>query len=265
MKNTLLITGAEGFIGKRLVRQLEKKYEIVGVDAKSNGNITDRGLMKNIFETKNPDYVVHLAAALDNNIWNNLKNNIYGTMVIAGLCKRYGVKRLIFTSSAAVYGNAHKADERRRLHPINCYGAAKKHCENIIRKKRLPHVILRFSNVYGKGGQGVISKWKENAIAHLAGELYHTRDYVHVADVCRAIEKSIKSEAGNETFNVSTGIETDLAQLGRIMDIGGLEMAKHNQKREIKFSSLDNDKAQKMMGWKPSIDLKTGIEQYELL
>ena len=265
MKHTILITGAGGFIGKRVIKLLENKYKIVEVDIKSKNNINNPGLMDKIFKENKPDYVIHLAAGLDNKIWNNLKNNIYGTMIITGLCKKYNVNKLIFTSSAAVYGNAHKADENQILHPINSYGLAKKYCENIIRGKKIPHIILRFSNVYGKGGRGVISKWKENTAFNLIGKPHYTRDFVHVTDVCRAIEKSIKSDVCNETFNISTGIDTNLTQLGLIMGIDALNEIKRNQKREIEFSSLCNAKAQEMLKWKPEVDLKNGIELYEQL
>ncbi len=264
MKHTLLITGAEGFIGKRLTKLLENEYEVIGVDIKSNNDVTNYWRMNDLFKTTRPDYVVHLAAGLDNKIFNNLKNNIYGTKVMASLCKKYKVNKLVFTSSAAVYGNAHQADENGVLHPINNYGLAKKYCERVIKNKNIPYIILRFANVYGKGGKGVISKWKESAEYNLAGKPNYTRDFVHVTDVCRAIEKGIKSEVCNETFNISTGIETDLAQLSSIMNIDTLNELKPN-KKEIEFSSLCNEKAQKILRWNPKVDLKTGVEQYELL
>ena len=64
MKHTILITGAGGFIGKRVIKLLENKYKIVEVDIKSKNNITNPGLMDKIFKENKPDYVIHLAPVL---------------------------------------------------------------------------------------------------------------------------------------------------------------------------------------------------------
>src|SRR3990167_1442304 len=143
----ILITGSSGFIGKRLIEQLKKTKEdhfLCLIDKKNNGiNILDYKEMDKIFGEFKPEIVVHLAAELSNKLIPNIKNNVIAMKNIAKLCKKYKVKKLIFSSSAAVYGNNVSALEKDYLQPINTYGCAKKYCEKIIRKSNVPYIILR--------------------------------------------------------------------------------------------------------------------------
>ena len=263
MKPTILITGASGFIGTRLVNAMKKeKYNVCEVDKKLGSDVTNYKQMDGIFSFFTPNIVVHLAAELSNDLFPNIKDNCYGTYVITKLCKKHKVKKLIFSSSAAVYGNNSNALETDYLRPINFYGMAKKYCEKIIQRFGVPYVILRFSNVYGKDGKGIISKLIEEQTPVITSPQHYTRDFIHALDICNAIIKSLKYRKNN-VFNISSSKAISIGVLP--IKIGKTIKNSIKHKREIKFSCLNNTKAKKELKWTPKISLEKGIKEYELL
>ena len=201
-----LITG-KGFIGSRLTGTF--------IEKKEGNNILDISKIKTKY-----DLVIHTAASFDDNM---LEDNVLGTIAVVDKCKQWGAK-LIFLSSAAIYGNNKNAKETSEIAPINLYGFSKVFGEWYIQKELTNWVILRLSNVYGKGGQGVISQWVEKGSNKINGDGTQVRDFVFVEDVVRAIEKA-KDWQG--IFNISTGKGT------KILDLN----------KEIKLSTLNNKKS----------------------
>lgn len=157
----ILITGAKGFVGKHLVDAFFKQpylnqYEIF----QYREDITDSYALSNFFSFIQPDYVYHLASASSDKLSHykraqNYAANIVGTANIVNCCVNYNVKRLIFTSSNAVYNpELRDCDETTRdLYPMSPYGVAKLASEfDIINANRvfdLPYTILRLHSVYG--------------------------------------------------------------------------------------------------------------------
>lgn len=200
-----LITG-KGFIGSRLKGDF--------IEKKEGNNILDISKLSTKY-----DLIIHTAASFSDNM---LEDNVLGTIEVVNYCKKTGAK-LIFLSSAAVYGDSINAREDDMLCPVNLYGFSKVFGEWYMQRELKDWVILRLSNVYGKGGEGVISQWLEKDSDKINGDGKQTRDFVFVEDVVKAIEKA-KNWQG--IYNVSTGKGTSINQLHR----------------EIRFSTLSNKK-----------------------
>lgn len=291
----VLVTGGAGFIGKNLSNfLLEKNFDVLVVDDLSLGNLV--GLNKNIhfqklnilnkkrletqFQKFKPDYVFHLAAL---NTWSlnadkDLLNvNIAGTLNVLECVIHNSIKKFIYSSSAAVYGEAkkHPISENDELRPLNLYGVSKVASEVLIKsilgESLTPYSILRFSNVYGPGQRfdnegGVISIFCNNIInrrkIYVHGDGKQTRDFIYVDNVVDALFKSMLYK-GTFIANVSINQETSINNLisliefitGQNINIG----YKPDSIIEIKRSVLNNTKIKKLLNWRTSIDLKKGV------
>ena len=264
----ILVTGSAGFIGTHLVENL-KDYEVIVYDKKTNfhNNLIDYSNILQFLRTNKPDIVIHLAAHTGEDIIENYRDNIQATINLIGAIKSTGIKKLIFTSSAAVYGDRIDAIERDIPNPSGIYGASKRLLELFIKNSGLNYVILRPSNIYGKGGRGVISKWitsikKDNEISRNGNGL-QLRDYIHVSDIIRAILTFIKQDTlDNEIYNVSSGKKTRLCEIIKTLESSfkGFAINCNPPRDEIMYSCLNNSKIKKL-GWEPQVSLKEGIRR----
>lgn len=222
----ILITGGCGFIGSHVAERFFKEgNEICVIDNLSTGfeknltmkhkfynlNVVDP-MCEEIFRTNNIDCVVHLAAQVDVTISNqnaylDSESNILGLVNMLELSAKYGVKKFIFASSAAVYGDteALPISENEPSNPLSVYGMNKSlgeyYCQQWKQIYNLETVVLRFANVYGprqgiKGESGVISKFMQQIMDKqeivVYGDGQQTRDYIFVEDVVDAIYRSVK-------------------------------------------------------------------------
>lgn len=176
MKKKILITGVAGLLGSRLadwIIQNRPEYDIIGIDDLSGGykenvhNLVEFHLMdlkdpnlKNIFNQHKPEYVFHFAAYAAEGLSPfirtfNYQNNLVATANVVNECIRHDVKRLVFTSTMAVYGHGEGGifHEDMRRNPIDPYGVAKAGCERDIEianeQHGLDYCIIRPHNVYG--------------------------------------------------------------------------------------------------------------------
>ena len=177
MKKTVLITGVAGLLGSRLadwIIENKPEYEVVGVDDLSGGfaqninskvkfwhiDLTDNTDIEHCFKVHKPDYVFHFAAYAAEGLspfirCYNYDNNLKSTARIVNECIKHDVKRLVFTSTLAVYGHGDGGifDESQRQSPIDPYGVAKYACEMDIQiageQHGLDWCIVRPHNVYG--------------------------------------------------------------------------------------------------------------------
>lgn len=176
MKKKILITGVAGLLGSRLadwIIQNHPEYDIIGIDNLSGGykenvhNLVEFHLMdlkdsnlKNIFNQHKPEYVFHFAAYAAEGLSPfirtfNYQNNLVATANVVNECIRHDVKRLVFTSTMAVYGHGEGGifHEDMRRNPIDPYGVAKAACERDIEianeQHGLDYCIIRPHNVYG--------------------------------------------------------------------------------------------------------------------
>jgi len=207
-----------------------------------------------------------------------LKNNVLGTASIAKACLNKGVKLLIYLSSAAVYGEPVNPpiSEMHPMNPISPYGLSKLIGEEVVRfysKYGLKHVILRLFNVYGPGQSkayaGVVTRFIERAVKGLPPIIYgngeQTRDFIHVNDVSEAIKQTIERSVVNETFNIGSGTPTKIKDLANLV----MEVAKLNcepiyrkpRVGDIKHSYADISKAEKLIDFKPKVNLNEGLKE----
>jgi UDP-glucose 4-epimerase len=293
----VLITGGAGFIGHHFVEKLVKEnIDVVIVDNLSSGskeqiptsavfyeaNIED-GNIENIFASEKPDYVVHLAAQVS--VQFSMKNplvdcqtNIAGTINLLENCVKYKVKKFIFASSAAIYGEPEylPIDEDHPQHPISFYSLSKQTSEQYIRLFSnhfgLNYSILRFANVFGPGQNshgeaGVISIFLHSILEHTAPIIYggeQTRDFVYVKDIADAIYSAL-SKGRNQTYNISTNTETKINDLLTIMlkkvNSNLIPVVKPQRVGDIGQSRLDNMKARTDLLWVPRYSLDRGIKE----
>ena len=180
----VLVTGAAGYIGSNLVKSLEKDYQVIAFDDLSNGNsqrissqsvfyqgsITSKKLLTRIFKSHNIDTVFHLAALKDvtESICNPRKYmdvNYQGTQNIVEIMKKFNCERIVFSSTAAVYGN--KEDnlysEEMPCAPINPYGESKLRAESYLKADGdIKSAILRYFNLVGGKSQLMFDRESQN-------------------------------------------------------------------------------------------------------
>ncbi|MEB2629694.1 NAD-dependent epimerase/dehydratase family protein [Peribacillus frigoritolerans] len=293
----VLVTGGFGFIGSHIVDTLiRNNYEVAIYDNLSTGsignvqakvtpffgNVEDEVLLENAMETYRPDYVIHQAAQVSvqqsiSDITNDARINIMGTINIAKLSHKYAVKKIVFASSAAVYGNADvmPITLSHLTSPLSPYGASKKTAEDYLKLAKelydLNYVNLRYSNVYGprqtaSGEGGVISIFTNLVIKNerpvIYGDGTQTRDFIYVKDVADANLKALEYE-GSGTFNVSSTTSTSINQLFSIIQSFGshdlspiYQPAKNG---DIKDSLLCNKTTLQKLAWHPTYSLEQGL------
>ena len=250
----VLITGICGFIGHNLALYLYRRgYRVIGIDNFRRSNpraielLRDIGVEVHNVDTRDyknikkllrdVDVVVHAAAYID--VYESFENpilyadnNVVGTVSLAKACIDNSVDRIIYLSSAAVYGEPIKLPitEDHPCRPISPYGVSKYSSELFIKSLskvyRLRYVILRLFNVYGPGQEyssysGVIVKFITRICRDKAPVIYgdgeQTRDFVYIDDVVRAIESSIKTKYVNEVFNIATSKPTKIKDLAYLI------------------------------------------------
>lgn len=237
----ILLTGSHGFIGSHF-RRKSGYGDMVLWDLKIGKDIFN--LRKN--DLKGVDIIVHLAAKISvEESWQKpeeyLRNNTLGTLHLARLAKEAGVRRFVFSSSAAAYGN-----------PMTPYGASKLSAEKFLEAFRdeLEILILRFFNVYGKGQTpeyaGVITKFVNQAKfgkkLTIYGDGSSIRDFIYVDDVVRGIKKAIETKNKQyfaKPLDLGTGKGTRVKKLSRLVSgLAGepLRVKYEPVRREIKKS-----------------------------
>lgn len=298
----ILITGGAGFIGSHVMDLLlEKGHEVVVVDNLESGSreyipdcVTFYKLdissaeLDIVFAIENPDIVIHMAAQVDvsKSVKNPLKDaqsNIMGSIQLLCCCQKYHVKKIIYSSSCAVYGDTPiKQDgipESETIRPLTFYGASKYTPELYIQTFHhlygLSYTILRYANVYGprqtfKGEGGVIplfiTKLLKGEQPVIFGDGEQTRDFIYVKDVAAANVQACQLDAGqNGIWNIGTNKRTSINTLYHIVaSIMSIQIPPlYRQKRigDIQDSCLDNKKAAASLNWQPVYDLNQGLKE----
>jgi UDP-glucose 4-epimerase len=292
----VLITGGAGFIGKYVTNSIIKNgHTAVIVDNLSNGsfnNVNPKGIfyeinvndnmLEEVFSYEKPDIVIHLAAqiSVDKSIESpsyDAEVNILGTINLLECCIKSNVSKIIYSSSAAVYGNPFylAIDEKHPVKPISFYGISKLAGEEYIKLYSklygLNYIIFRFSNVYGNcnnkmGEGGVIYQFVRNIMNNrqpvIFGNGEQTRDLIYVDDVAAACTLAL-NKGCNEIFNLGTGKQTSINQLLSIIcsktGIKSIPRFLDFKAGDILQSCFDNKKAVDRLGWTPSFTIEEGI------
>ncbi|ACO85699.1 GDP-mannose 4,6-dehydratase [Clostridium botulinum] len=294
----VLVSGGAGFIGSNLVDKLiNLGHNVCIIDNLSTGNINnvnkkaqlyindilDPNVSK-IFEKEKFDIVYHLAAQIDvqKSITNPIFDsdvNVCGTINIINNCVNYNVKKIVYSSSAAVYGHPGylPIDEKHGIRPISYYGLSKYTAEEYIRLfsnlNNLDFTILRYANVYGirqdpKGEGGVISIFMNSLFKkqplYIFGDGSALRDYIFVEDIVDANIAALSS-GSKERFNIGTGVYTSVKELAENMiDIIGLKCNieyESARKGDIANSYFNISKAKNKLNWIPKFSLKDGLKK----
>ena len=298
----ILVIGGAGFVGSHVVDQLTKEpvREIVVLDnfvrgTRHNlepatndkrvqivdGSITDRELLRELMQ--GTDYVFHLAA-----LWlfecvhqprSALEVNVGGTFNVIEAAQQAGVKKVIYSSSASVYGDA-LFTPMTEDHPFNnrtMYGATKIAGEQFFRSSyeqhKLDYVGLRYMNIYGprmdyKGTyvsviMTVLDRIDQGQPPIIFGDGTQAYDFVHVDDVARANILALKSEATDEFFNVGMGVKTSIDELvARLIEITGTNVRPEYRPQEQMFVTHrvgSTEKAERMLDFRARITLDEGL------
>lgn len=293
----VLVTGGAGFIGSHVTDLLaEEGHQIVVVDSLVSGkkeNVNDRAKfyqvdirdeeLANVFEEERPEVVIHLAAQISvprsfEDVFYDQSVNVAGTLHILELMHQFKARKIIYSSSAAVYGDPIflPVAVDHPCVPVSPYGASKFLAEEYItlykRMYGIDYAILRYANIYGprqtpEGEAGVVSvfidRLKKDEPLVIYGDGRHTRDFVYVGDVARANLAAMAPGKG-ATVNISTGVETSLLRLVEELEkVAGKKIkVEHGPERtgDIVRSRLCPDKALTLLGWKATMPLHEGLK-----
>ena len=316
----ILVTGGAGYIGSHTVIELiNEGYEVVVVDDYSNSkpavidrieeisgtrpvfhevNITNKGALKEVFEAHDLEAVIHFAGykAVGESVAQPLKyyaNNLNGTIVLMQLMNEYNVKKMVFSSSATVYGMINKAPftEDMPLSTTNPYGTTKMFIEQFIQDQYVADndwsaALLRYFNPIGAHPSGKIGEdpndIPNNLMPYITqvavgkreklsvfGSDYEThdgtgvRDYIHVIDLAkghiRALEKVLQT-TGVDAYNLGTGKGYSVLDVVNAFEkANNVEIPYELVDRrpgDIGTSYADVSKAKDTLGWEASFGIE---------
>ncbi|MEO8274687.1 MAG: NAD-dependent epimerase/dehydratase family protein [Thermoanaerobaculia bacterium] len=291
----VVVTGGAGFIGSHLCELLAGSgHEVLAIDDLSRGRrenlpatvpLATLGIGSAQLASRLADFapqaLVHLAAQVDAR--RSLEDpvfdaqvNILDTVRLLSAAASAGVERIVFASSAAVYGDPEEipTPEDSALAPLSPYGVAKLAGEGYLaffaRRHGLTGIALRFANVYGPrqesvGEAGVVAVFCQRLLAGesvtIHGDGRQTRDFVHVQDVARACVLALSGPGG--VYNVATGVETDVRTLyGRLaaeLRPGAVPTHGPAVSGEPRRSALDPSRAEVDLGFRPQENLGSAL------
>jgi UDP-glucose 4-epimerase len=292
-----LVTGGAGFIGSHIAQALvEAGHEVSIVDDLSTGNRRQISADARFIEMSIADprldaafadgrfeVVYHLAAQTDvmtsvTDPAQDAATNIVDGIKVLELCRRHSVRKVVYSSSSAVFGEPDylPMDEAHAIRPLCPYAASKhtfEHYLDIYREIHgLDYTVLRYANAYGprqnphhEGGVVAIFTYKilrgEQPVIY--GDGGQTRDFVHVADLVRANIIGL-ALGGGQCYNLGTGQEVDVNELfARLRRLCAAEIEpryEDERKGEMRRLSLESAKAQDALDWVPNITLERGLE-----
>ncbi|HHY19348.1 MAG TPA: NAD-dependent epimerase/dehydratase family protein [Firmicutes bacterium] len=294
-----LVTGGAGFIGSHVAEILkENNHEVLIVDNFSTGkksnlpkdipfleiDICSKELNKAISEFK-PDVVFHLAAQID--VQKSLHDpafdayvNVVGAVNLLQACQTNKVKKVIYSSSAAVYGEPQSlpVSESHQLMPLSAYGVSKHTVEHYLyvfkNLYNIDYSILRYGNVYGPrqdplGEAGVVAIFTDKILKGqspmIFGDGEQTRDFVYVKDIARA-NLLAATTSSSQVVNIATEVETS------VNDVFNLLLELTNQKElkaqtmpsrsgEIRRMVMSTKKAKREIGFESKFSFYEGMKE----
>jgi len=295
-----IVTGGAGFIGSHIVEALAGSHDVVVIDNFSSGkpenlegfpdrvtcitgSINDLPLLKEVF--KGAEGIFHLGAIASvarsvDDPGATHETNLTGTLNVLLAARDCGVKKVVFSSSSAVYGDEPTLPKREEMTPVplSPYAVSKLageyYCRVFSELFGVKTVSLRYFNVFGPRQDpqseyaAVIPKFITRLLNHQAplifGDGKQTRDFVYVKDVVQANLLAMQStETG--TFNIGSGQKIDLTtlagDLARIMDIHVPPVYGEPRPGDIRDSVSDSSAVKKALGYKASFSLDKGLAE----
>jgi UDP-glucose 4-epimerase len=300
----VLVTGGGGAIGSNVVDELvlAGADEVIVLDnfvrgrrenldwARANGNvqlvegdIRNRSLVREL--TDGIDLVFHLAAIRITQCAEEprlaLEVLVDGTYNVFEAAVEAGVRKVIASSSASVYGLAEEFPTTERHHPYandTLYGAAKTFNEGLLRSFHamygLDYVALRYFNVYGPRMDvhglytEVLVRWMERITAGepplILGDGVQTMDFIYMGDIARANLLAAEADVTDDAFNVASGTETSLLELAQmLLSVMGSDLdVEHGPARAVNGVTrrlADTTRARDLLGFEAEVDLEEGL------
>jgi UDP-glucose 4-epimerase len=292
-----IVTGGAGFIGSHVVDALlAAGHEVTVIDDLSSGSvakvpagarlceldIVDRPALDRVFEEAQPSSVFHLAAqasvtASVADPGRDCAVNVLGTLNVVDAATKLGAPVSFTSTGGALYGDEAPlpTSEERIPAPLAPYGASKWAAEAYVKtwslSSGLPHAVCRLGNVYGPrqsphGEAGVVAIFSEHLHTGKAPKMFGhgkpTRDYVYVGDVVSAL---IAANGTAGTFNVATGVETDVSTLWSLLrETAGSDVEPELadlRPGELQRSCLDTTRAARELGWRATVEIGEGLRQ----
>ncbi len=291
MIKRVLVTGAAGFIGSHLIRALvQKGYAVTGLDVQKgalekygeevteiNVDISDNADMDSLGKNLELDAVIHLAALATPRIAERMpettfKMNVYGTYNVLKLAKQAGAKKVVFASTAHVYGISPKYMPTDEKHPLalgNTYTSSKilgeQICNLFYENHNISYVALRMFNGYGPKQSldyfipAMIKQAMEGKIT-LRGR-HITKDFIYVGDMVNAMLTAVESDYVGP-LNVGTGIETTLETVASFIakNLGAELGFAETEDRGPTHMRCDPTRI-KNLGWLPETMLEDGLSK----
>lgn len=306
----ILVCGGAGYIGSHTVKELVNTYDVVVldnlttgfeklIDSKATfvkGDLGDQVVLDEIFTTYKIDAVFHFAAnsLVGESVEKPLtyyRNNVGATLVLLEKMIEHGVKRFIFSSTAATYGipNTDIITEETATHPINPYGRSKQMIEQILADMAhvydFHYIVLRYFNAAGAHESGEIGESHDPeshlipiVLQHLLGQRekisvfgtdYETadgtcvRDYIHVTDLARAhilsYEGMADGRVANNVYNLGNGAGYSVNEIIRTCErLSGKQATIDYAPRRAGDPAIlvaSSQKINEELGWKPDFDL----------
>lgn len=266
----ILLTGHKGFIGSKLFQELQSLgHDVIGIDLKDGLDIS------HCLPDIQVDYVFHMAAlpsvgfSIENPSY-SLKHNVLGTSILLEWAKSHGAKCLVFSSSAAVYGDGSTPKSPYGMHKM----MSEMECRLYSELYGLNTVCLRYFNVYSEdqefGGpySTVISAWMEmlktSQKLSIDGDGTQSRDFIHVDDIISANMWCIDNykALGESFYDVGSGSQISLNYIRNFInkrhDAEWLE--RPSRTGDVQHSKIGNNKLQNS-GWEPKVNIEEGLRR----
>ena len=298
-KMKILITGANGLVGKNFLEEMNSKNVEIMATSKDNESLAafiKKNQLKNIkvkkldvlkpndcnSVIKDFDVVLHLAANIDVQL--SLRNpkkvidvNYNGTLNVLESIRQNNVSKMIFLSTQDIYGNNinSREDELEKITASNPYSLSKLICEETIqmysRLYKINYIILRPSRLYGQfQDKGIIPTLIERVMKCKVIEIGNNvkRDFLNVNDLVKAIELLLHYKKNN-VFNIGTGESTSIKELINIIAESMNKKIKIITNKKLirnpsieRWNELANIEKITKLGWKPKQDLRTWVHEH---